>query len=674
MTVYWVDPYLESSGGGIHGTTGNGSGTYASPWKLSHLLYHSHNSNSKIGVLDTGDEVRFKGLPFADFFGSSQAWTSTSSNPTQYSHGTFNRQFMYAIRKDTGEKYYKAQYSSYNQFRFVPSGSTWNEHFPLLDISHGVKVMPTSKSISQSTIYSENGNNTNMYFLDPRTMKSNTGTASNLGYHGITVTAGWVSETSQTGGMTIIHCNANRSDSQDYWYWGGSTDSHTGIINWDCRNTLILAHSQYMNPRIYGGDVKLEAFKAASYQPGYPFYIYSSGDVDVGHIGGGGYSYIYHFMRSQSSCAINGNKHTYEFKPDRWTMGYSSQQYYTYWPSQNETDNFSDTTTRTAKSILRLTDGQYGWQIYDQNASNPGNMQIIFPNTYHHSKRESGHKLVSFNAQYKTITETIGTPSTHVGQFSYNSNVEENSGYGGLGANPYNNASFANVQNTNGYKLVSNSNSLFSAASTDTTYRSFATDMSLIDSSLELAQGNPLNFNSTPNQRLPYKTTVLRNDKDYRPLTLVSPENNAGPSIAQFNSPSNSNKLVWHFFNNNNGNTYSDNYALQIPDYSSNNLRLNWDVTHTSGLGVTFAIELWYVKNAAVGTTGNTYPFNSTNKLGPYSPTTTTSTTAVFATTISSSDLIDANPKYMWAFCKITKGNNTVGNVIFNQLDLTQIT
>ena len=51
MTVYWVDPYLESSGGGIHGTTGNGSGTYASPWKLSHLLANS--TSSKLGTLST---------------------------------------------------------------------------------------------------------------------------------------------------------------------------------------------------------------------------------------------------------------------------------------------------------------------------------------------------------------------------------------------------------------------------------------------------------------------------------------------------------------------------------------------------------------------------------------------------------------------------------------------
>jgi hypothetical protein len=45
----------------------------------------------------------------------------------------------------------------------------------------------------------------------------------------------------------------------------------------------------------------------------------------------------------------------------------------------------------------------------------------------------------------------------------------------------------------------------------------------------------------------------------------------------------------------------------------------------------------------------------------------------VFSETITSSALVSANPKTLWAYVKITKGNNTKGNVIFNQLDLTQI-
>ena len=668
MTVYWVDPYLESSGGGIHGTSGNGSGTYASPWKLSHLLANS--TSSKLSTLSRGDEVRFKGLPFDDFFGSSQAWTSTSSNPSSYSHGTFNRQFMYAIRKDTGEKYYKAQYSSYNQFRFVPSGSTWNEHFPLLDISHGVKVMPTSKSISQSTIYTENQNNTNMDFLKPSDMS---GGETGIGRHGITVTAGWVSETSQTGGMTIIHCNSNRSDSQDQWRWGGNTTSHTGCVNWDCRNTLILGNSQYQYTYVYGGDVKLEALKGSSYMPGYGATIYSNGDVDIGHWGSGGYTNCYQYMQTQGEN--DESKTTYNFEVNRWTMGYSSQYHYASFPTTSELNSFSNSTPRTLNAYIKLTDGQYGWRFSDQTNSNPGTFNLTFRNGYHHSKRDAGHLMQSYNSSYKTISVNVGTPSTHVGQFSYNSNVEENSGYGGLGTNPGNNYNFGSM-NSQTSRLVSDASNIFSAATTDTTYRAFSSTLDLVDSSLELAQGNPLNFNQDPGDRLPWKVTVLRNNKDRRPCTLVSPESSTGPSYLQFNSPSNSNKLVWHFFNNNGGYTYSDNYALQIPDYSSNDLRLNWNVSHTSGLGVTFRISLWYIQDKAIGASGNTYAYTNNYKFGPYSSPTTTSTTAVFAQTISSSTLTDIAPKYMWAFCEVIKAadNTTVGNVIFNQLDLTQIT
>lgn len=669
MTVYWVDPYLESSGGGIHGTSGNGSGTYASPWKLSHLL--SNNTATKLGTLAQGDEVRFKGLPFDDFFGSSQAWTSGhTGNPSYFQHGTFNRQFMYATKRNTGEKYYKAQYSSYNNFRTPASPSTWNEHFPALDSSHGIKVMPTSKSISQTTMYAANQNTTNHVFLNPQTMS---GSTSGIGRHGITVTAGWVSETSQTNGMTIIHCNADRSDSQDNWRWGGSGTEHMGCINWDCRNTLIIAVSQYVHPYIYGGDVKLEAFKGASYMPGYGVYIYSNGDIDIGHVGTGGYTYIYHYMNDLG--VPDQNKHTYNFEIDRWTMGYSTQKHRTYWPSQAQTDGYSNTTTRTMNAYIKHTDGQYGWEFYDQNNTNPGTINLTFRDGYHHSKYETGHKMSNYSSTYKTINITTGSVSSHAPTFSFNSNVEENSGYGGLGNNPTNNATFATMSNS-AYKLVSDSTNIFAAASTDTTYRAFTPSLDLVDSSLELAQGNPLNFNTDPNDRLPWKVTVFRNNKDRRPLTLVSPESNAGGSIAQFNSPSNSNKLVWHFFNNNGGYTYSDNYALQIPDYSSNDLRLNWNVSHTSGLGTTFRITLYYIQDKALGASGNTYAFSNNYKLGPYSSPTTTATTAVFSETISSSTLIDIAPKYMWAFCEVIKasGDNTVGNVVFNQLDLTQIT
>ena len=669
MTVYWVDPYLESSGGGIHGTSGNGSGTYASPWKLSHLL--SNNTATKLGTLASGDEVRFKGLPFDDFFGTQQAWSSTPNNPSSYSHATFNRRFMYALRKDTGEKYYKAQYSSNNNFRFPPGSSTWNEHFPLLDTG-GIYVMDADKSISQSTIYTENQNNTNMYFLKPSSMSGGT---SGIGRHGITVTAGWVSETSQTGGMTIIHSNANRSDSADTWRWGGSSTNEMGCVNWDCRNTLIIAVSQYQNPYIYGGDVKLEAFKGSSYMPGYGVYIYSNGDIDIGHVGTGGYSYLYHYM--QDTGENDENKHTYNFELDRWTMGYSSQNHYSYWPSQSQTDNYSNTTTRTLNAYIKLTDGQYGWRFQDNNSgsSYPGTFNLTFRDGYHHSKYETGHSVQGYNTNYKTVNVTQGTVSTHAPYFSYNNNIEENAGYGGLGQNPNNNYNFGSLNN-NTRRLVSDASNIFSAASTDTVYRAFNTSLDLADSSLELAQGNPLNFNQDPGDRLPWKVTVLRNDKDRRPLTLVSPESAGGPSYAQFNSPSNSNKLVWHFFNNNAGLTYSDNYALQIPDYSSNDLRLNWDVSHTSGLGVTFRITLYYIHDKALGATGNDYAFSSNYKFGPYTSPTTTSTTAVFAQTISSSTLTDVSPKYIWAFCEVIKasGNNTVGNVIFNQLDLTQIT
>ena len=40
MAIYWVDPYIESYSGGIHGTSNTSSktGTYAAPWSFTDVL------------------------------------------------------------------------------------------------------------------------------------------------------------------------------------------------------------------------------------------------------------------------------------------------------------------------------------------------------------------------------------------------------------------------------------------------------------------------------------------------------------------------------------------------------------------------------------------------------------------------------------------------------------
>ena len=684
MAIYWVDPYLETSGGGIHGTTSSGGGTYASPWKLTNLLLR--NGDNKLSSINIGDELRFKGLPFDDFFGSSQAFThspeAADGRPSDYywKHPDVEGQFMYMKKRHTGEKFYKSQNNdSYSDRLMFPNASnTWHERFPAPDKAFGVRIMPASKSISDTAIHTANNNSNSRYWL----YKDNFATK---GAGGLTVTAGWVSETSQTGGMTIIHINNDR-ESSCYNYWGGTQNSHTGYINWDCRDTLIISCAErYSSHYIYGNDIKLEAFKGGSYSPGYQTECLAYGDIDIGHYGSGGYSRIriYTYAYNGKPTGYDESKHTFNVNLDRFTGGYSNQDFYCYYPSTGQIANYSDTTTRTINFTLNKTCGHGSWRLNNQTSVNyPGNLNITFPDGYNHIKHVSfeGHTLYNFKSQYKTITTSVGTPDPNVPMFSTspdrNANCAENSGYAGMGATPGSNATLgSSVNNNNNYVLQSDVNNIFAGAITSSPYRSIMTELDLVDSSLEDMVGNPLSFTSSPGSTSNFKVTVLTNNKDHRPLTLMSPGNyNSGPSIAQFNSPANNNKLVWHFFNNNNGLEYGDNYALQIPDYSTNDLKLNWDVTHPDGMDISCSASIVYVKNQPRGSASNQYPINGSNRFHFNTPTTSTSTTKVFSETITSTDMIIANPKYMWIWVSITKNDNMVGNVVFNQLDLTQIT
>lgn len=79
MAIYWVDPYISSTNGPIHGTTDTTTrnGTYASPWSLVDLT-----TAAKLTGLLAGDEVRFKGLAEATFFPTAAAFTSPTYTAT----------------------------------------------------------------------------------------------------------------------------------------------------------------------------------------------------------------------------------------------------------------------------------------------------------------------------------------------------------------------------------------------------------------------------------------------------------------------------------------------------------------------------------------------------------------------------------------------------------------
>ncbi len=681
MATWWIDPYLESDHGGIHGTTGNGSGTYASPWKISDLF--DNNSSNKYSSLANGDEIRLKGQTLADYNFVAQNWSNISTSGSgasqftyRFSHSSIGGsygQYCYAIKKDTGEKVWKCQgYSSYQQFDTSAGASTWREAFPMLEgttSSTGLYVMPTTWNIQRSVLYAANGNSTTMYFLN-----GDNGNLNHLNqYHAIKITAGWVSETSQTNGYTIIYVDYSQSSSgQHSWGCGSYSYYGAGYIWWDCATTLNIGCGvKYCNHRLGGGKTHLDVFKGNQYVPGYYNEIGTSGEIKINQFGGGGYNKFW--MKTDPSDNSNDmvyDDSLYQHTMDctMWTGGYQNE-IQCYWPSENERSSLTNTSPREITFKIKYYDGYYGFRVYDQDGNYEGDFTIEFPNGWHHTKYYDGFTLQQFNSAVKTITETIGTVSSYAPHFAGNSSVEENSGYGGLGNNPSYNQSWWD-QSNDSTAMLSSATSIFGAAQISNGYRAWSSMLNLTNSeTLETATGNPLTFTSSGATGLPYKVTVFKNSEDFRPLTLVGPDgNDSGAAIMHFNSPTNSNKLCWHFFNNNSGKTYGDVYALQIPDFSSNDLRFNGNFTFTASMSLTWSIALYYIEADA-----NDPAFTSGQVFGAWTSPTETSTTAVFDETITSSALVSANPKTLWAYVKITKGNNTKGNVIFNQLDLTQI-
>ena len=71
MAIYYVDPYINASVGGIQGTNipSARTGTWADPFKLTDIANNSSSITQLNGItINNGDEIRFKGLSSIDSF------------------------------------------------------------------------------------------------------------------------------------------------------------------------------------------------------------------------------------------------------------------------------------------------------------------------------------------------------------------------------------------------------------------------------------------------------------------------------------------------------------------------------------------------------------------------------------------------------------------------------
>ena len=229
MAIFWCDPYIESPSGGVDGTTGIGTlGSYANPYSIGTL---------PTNIYATGDEIRLKALPANPWLTDpllawTPYWTSGGQNGVQFASAPDQHSFIkYTSIK--GEKTYLSWNTS-NRTTTSSSPLVWGGMSLYAD-----ETLPAYKLDPQ-------------YYLSNL---SNPGQANLVygGYNTMTLTAGWVSETTR-GGETIIH-RVDPTASTENWFGSNATSPMTVDAP-----ELTISHSTTSTSRhidIYGRTVEV---------------------------------------------------------------------------------------------------------------------------------------------------------------------------------------------------------------------------------------------------------------------------------------------------------------------------------------------------------------------------------------------------------------------------------
>jgi len=274
MAIYWVDPYINSPSGGIHGTV-NGTtrdGSYSYPLSFDDIAQTSRlqfniNGNMPTALTDN-DEVRLKGMALSDFLFN----TGTTDNKiTSEGTGTgswSNIDSLRMLHNDSADQTavasYRSALSALNKGRIG-----WMVHYDsAMNNDDGRKFRFSQYDLTNSA---SDGSNTHiggtyaplhMYLLANKggswqssfidtdyilyDVARHTGTIYALQFasnslNNVTFTDGWTSETARDG-LTILCIDSNGSGNNSLFDSGGYyNDSSTEIrFHYDLANTYFL--------------------------------------------------------------------------------------------------------------------------------------------------------------------------------------------------------------------------------------------------------------------------------------------------------------------------------------------------------------------------------------------------------------------------------------------------
>jgi hypothetical protein len=256
MTVYWVDPYIDTPKGGIHGTTSTTTrnGNYATPFGLTELFGANALIHLNGTSLYSGDEIRLKGQPLTDFYynigttGNTIDITSIDSNSMDYA--STDHQYVATYKTAlaaTGDTVpaliiHDPGLLGTNKFMLHQGRNTFS------NVTNYIPFYSNVANALWAWLRAKTGidvnDNVKVAFVDPAyvfdynaAFSSNPDNAFNLNVSAVTVTDGWVSSTSR-GGFTMLPITAGGSHNLNIDWWNSSNkyglnfDMPSTFINW----------------------------------------------------------------------------------------------------------------------------------------------------------------------------------------------------------------------------------------------------------------------------------------------------------------------------------------------------------------------------------------------------------------------------------------------------------
>jgi hypothetical protein len=623
MAVVWIDPYINSPNGGIHGTI-NGTtqdGSYSYPFPLSTSPSTGSASKTALG-LSSGDEVRIKGLPVDTFWGASVPFTSVTisgGNAAYIQAYTVNaahtNKFCRVKTIQSQRLLYLHAYSGYFQTSFY-SGA-WVTQVSYLDQTFGSQLFDLNYAL---------GNNTCYLCTNGFSVGDN-----------ITLTAGWTSETVQ-GGETIL----TGATKTLYAYIGQSSFNTDDLGNPLTINAPELSILGNTPGHLYGNDITLRSLsghEAANAPPE----ISATGNVT-----------IQQYTCSWSTASLRlFNYQSGGPAQSVLDVDYISPQFY-----GNIISFATDKDTSVSRWKFKIKEFHSGYgPLIDLSTGIPAGHTLDFEvkANYLLATKDSrvGFSDVTKLGTY-TITgsgltnEMAWNPTTYVGEFIFAGKSATAAANRSVlipytGSNPEIGTSPFIQTNFGAY-----SRTVFLAQLLNGT-----TSIETIDSPIGT-------ISASTSYGSPAKATILADEQGDKPCQLMFSSNSTTTAypVIVFRSASFANKVTWHFTSYTDAGIYADTFAIDLPDFSSSDLTFTAAFTTSSTPGVTIKAQLYTVNASGVT---SAYGLQTASVVG---------TAATISQVVTSATLTANAAKSAYVIVEMTKTSSAVANISINTIGL----